>query len=606
MTNTRSLRPDARLVHLHAERSDPQVRLAEALAHLEEADWGYLFAGEAALARQLVAMLGPGALRVDGRIPIDRSAFAEAGLAVADLHGDLHGARAAWLFEPDQRTLERVCRANVPIIVDGTLAPGGGWPDQGANFVLYRNAVTLSGHTDVELSALFGMGQQPVAIAPAPSDLSVAVTLRDVATLPLRLARTARIVTQLAERFAGKARTAGPTALLLPPDSLADTLTPLGGVLAALKHVPEGLLLTPGLEDVDAVMQMLQNDEIERATAKLQKGSSDLRSETVADSKDHQEVKETRDKTERRARSTSLRFSVSAQAASETAPSRPNQANQSEKSRSKSAKAPKSMRKTKRMSGQQKKKEMKKEVGSSIQSIQQPQADSLERFTFEAPVVAEPENHTPVADITVPNVSEFPPLSDLIVDSQSQESAVSESEDQPKQIQAALKTDTPETKKAEVKQENSVLQADSSKKTITTKAQEIKENQTASTDNIQTKKSQASQSEVTESEEVASKEAKPKNSGSAKQLKPDLPGGKEDPAADLSEDQSAIFSRLREWRNAEAKRQEISRFIIASNATLAEIARRIPYTREDLGEVRGMGPGRMAKYGEKILELVRG
>ncbi|WP_415831133.1 HRDC domain-containing protein [Deinococcus frigens] len=89
-------------------------------------------------------------------------------------------------------------------------------------------------------------------------------------------------------------------------------------------------------------------------------------------------------------------------------------------------------------------------------------------------------------------------------------------------------------------------------------------------------------------------------------LPPDLPAAKEDPAANLSDEQAAVYARLREWRNAEAKRQEISRFIIASNATLAEIARRVPYTDADLQAVKGMGPERMKKYGDKILEVVRG
>ncbi|MCD0163783.1 HRDC domain-containing protein, partial [Deinococcus sp. 6YEL10] len=85
-----------------------------------------------------------------------------------------------------------------------------------------------------------------------------------------------------------------------------------------------------------------------------------------------------------------------------------------------------------------------------------------------------------------------------------------------------------------------------------------------------------------------------------------LPGGKEDPAADLTDEQAAVYARLRDWRNSEAKRQEISRFIVASNATLAEIARRVPYTEADLQEVRGMGPERLRKYGQQILEVVRG
>ncbi|MDL2345836.1 HRDC domain-containing protein, partial [Deinococcus sp. MIMF12] len=97
----------------------------------------------------------------------------------------------------------------------------------------------------------------------------------------------------------------------------------------------------------------------------------------------------------------------------------------------------------------------------------------------------------------------------------------------------------------------------------------------------------------------------------APDLAPDLPvtaeaGAAPDPAADLTDEQAAVYARLREWRNAEAKRQEVSRFIIASNATLAEVARRVPYTMDDLKAVKGMGPERLRKYGDKILEVVRG
>ncbi|WP_288401857.1 hypothetical protein, partial [uncultured Deinococcus sp.] len=264
MTDFQSLpqeqrRPDARLVGLHAERGDPQARLSAALADLEDADWGLLLAGEAALARQLAALLGPGTLRVDGRLDVDRAAMAAAGLAVADLHGDLAGARAAWLLEPDERILTRARRAGVRVIVDGTLAPGGGWPRRGADYVVYRDGVTLCGHVDAPFAALFGTGEAPQSAAPAPSDLGVALALRDAATLPLRLARAARTVVSLTERLGGAARPAGPTALLLAPDAAPDSLSVPGGVLAATRHVPDGLLLTPGLEDTDAVLARLRS-----------------------------------------------------------------------------------------------------------------------------------------------------------------------------------------------------------------------------------------------------------------------------------------------------------------------------------------------------------
>lgn len=95
-------------------------------------------------------------------------------------------------------------------------------------------------------------------------------------------------------------------------------------------------------------------------------------------------------------------------------------------------------------------------------------------------------------------------------------------------------------------------------------------------------------------------------------LLPDLPeapatrGENADPAEDLAPEQRAAYERLREWRNAEARRQEVSRFIVASNATLAEIARTLPQTEAELRAVKGMGPERVRKYAEPILGMLRG
>lgn len=93
-------------------------------------------------------------------------------------------------------------------------------------------------------------------------------------------------------------------------------------------------------------------------------------------------------------------------------------------------------------------------------------------------------------------------------------------------------------------------------------------------------------------------------------LVPDLPqtpgSGEADPTAGLGDEQLAAFERLREWRNAEARRQEVSRFIVASNATLAEIARHAPQNESELRQVKGMGPERVRKYAERILSMVRG
>ena len=89
-------------------------------------------------------------------------------------------------------------------------------------------------------------------------------------------------------------------------------------------------------------------------------------------------------------------------------------------------------------------------------------------------------------------------------------------------------------------------------------------------------------------------------------MTPDLPPAEsKDPTEGLSDEQRAAYARLRDWRNAEAKRQDISRFIIASNATLAEIARTAPRDEAELRKVRGMGPERVRKYGQALLGTVQ-
>ncbi|RJF72140.1 hypothetical protein D3875_11850 [Deinococcus cavernae] len=571
MTESRSLRPDARLVQLHAERGDPLRLLAQALAALEEADWGLLFSGEAALARQLVALLGPGTLRVDGRLNLSRGAFAEAGLAVADLHGDLGGARAVWLFEPDARTLERAARAGVKVIVDATLAPGGGWPERGADYVVYRNAATVSGHTDVQLAALFGLGRAPEPAAPAPDALSAALALRDVATLPLRLARSARTVSNVAERLGGAAREAGPTALLLMHDAAPDTLTPLGGVLAAARHVPDGLLLTPGLQDTDTVLALLRDpQEQEREPRELEQP------QRPAERPQQERREDRRDERREEKREMPRRFE--------------------RRSPRESSQRDGSVRDTSPREGgrDQNRGERPQADRPSMPDRQnrpdRAQPDELQRFTFEAapntdfdadprPTDPQPqETQTGNEEVWEPEIvfsdleHSAPPLTHTV-------SNGPDAADQRSGVPDVLGPGAarPAADLADAGDAAPTVQPSAA----TVQAAHMVEEHTPNP----------------EPDLPAAPAVSPGTST-------DTPA-KEDPAANLTDEQAAIYARLREWRNAEAKRQEISRFIIASNASLAEIARRVPYTLDDLAAVRGMGKARLEKYGEKILAVVR-
>jgi ATP-dependent DNA helicase UvrD/PcrA len=66
----------------------------------------------------------------------------------------------------------------------------------------------------------------------------------------------------------------------------------------------------------------------------------------------------------------------------------------------------------------------------------------------------------------------------------------------------------------------------------------------------------------------------------------------------------ALFDRLREWRSERARTEEIAAFMVFSNATLEEIATRRPQTTKALLAVSGVGPEKLQKYGEELLDLV--
>lgn len=542
MTDPRHpLRPDARLVRLHAERGDPGARLAQALADLESAAWGLLLSGEDALARQLAAALGRGTLRVDARLRVNREALASAGLAAASLDGEWRGAQGVWLLEPDAADFARARRAGVPVIVDGTLAPGGQWLSPGAALVVYRDSVTLTGHGDAPLAAVFGSGRPPVAEGHAPSDLSVALALRDVATLPLRLARAARTAAQLAERLGGAAQTAGPTALLLAPDAAADTAQHLGGVLAAARNVPGGVLLTPGLEEADACLALLRAAGAPAPVARPapEPPVPEVTVPDVAapqgqgrDQPRDQGGREVRPRRDRDGRDRPRGGSYSGDRRADRPAPRPDQ------------------------------------------------PSVPERFTFEAPARATAPEPAAAEETWEPEIV----YSDIAQAQVRLPTPVSSGPDAPNlgdQLPDVLHQPsfTPDQEPADQEEVVDELEA------------------------------AAVAADVAPAFTPPAQDAGPGSVvESAALLAPDLPeaAGKDDPTANLTEEQAVIFGRLRDWRNAEAKRQELSRFIIASNATLAEIARRVPYTEADLKAVRGMGPERVRKYGEQILSVVRG
>ncbi len=65
-----------------------------------------------------------------------------------------------------------------------------------------------------------------------------------------------------------------------------------------------------------------------------------------------------------------------------------------------------------------------------------------------------------------------------------------------------------------------------------------------------------------------------------------------------------LFDRLREWRRLRAKTDEVAAFMVFSNRTLEAVAELRPQTPSALLEINGIGPEKLQKYGDEVLQIV--
>jgi ATP-dependent DNA helicase RecQ len=85
-----------------------------------------------------------------------------------------------------------------------------------------------------------------------------------------------------------------------------------------------------------------------------------------------------------------------------------------------------------------------------------------------------------------------------------------------------------------------------------------------------------------------------------------LPSGDaEQRASAISTLDSSLFEALRVHRATIASESGVAPFIVAHDRTLAAIAARRPASRQELEEVPGMGPAKIARYGDGFLAIVR-
>ncbi|MBE82433.1 MAG: hypothetical protein CME21_07695 [Gemmatimonadetes bacterium] len=94
------------------------------------------------------------------------------------------------------------------------------------------------------------------------------------------------------------------------------------------------------------------------------------------------------------------------------------------------------------------------------------------------------------------------------------------------------------------------------------------------------------------------KKAKVRVTGSRKSSRPAAT------SVDLDEVGRCVFEALRAWRVETARKEKVPPYVVGSDRTLREVAMLRPKQEEALVQVHGIGPAKLAKYGEAMLDVV--
>jgi superfamily II DNA helicase RecQ len=76
-------------------------------------------------------------------------------------------------------------------------------------------------------------------------------------------------------------------------------------------------------------------------------------------------------------------------------------------------------------------------------------------------------------------------------------------------------------------------------------------------------------------------------------------------AAPLTAIEEALAERIKAWRAAEAKRLRVPAYVVLHDRTLKALAQARPGNPKQLLAIDGMGPAKVEKFGEAILQLCR-
>src|SRR4051812_36923484 len=69
-------------------------------------------------------------------------------------------------------------------------------------------------------------------------------------------------------------------------------------------------------------------------------------------------------------------------------------------------------------------------------------------------------------------------------------------------------------------------------------------------------------------------------------------------------DDAPLFAALRALRGTIAREEQVPAYVVFPDRTLAELAVRRPRTLAAMGDIRGVGPAKLDKYGRQFLDAI--
>ena len=87
-------------------------------------------------------------------------------------------------------------------------------------------------------------------------------------------------------------------------------------------------------------------------------------------------------------------------------------------------------------------------------------------------------------------------------------------------------------------------------------------------------------------------------------LSESLEGARPDTSTELSGDSDRLVERLKSFRSDKAREKGIPPYCVFHNATVEELVKTKPRNRQELLEVKGIGPSNSESYGDEILQIL--